>query len=220
MLDAEPNITVVGECGTAEEAVRQAAATAPDVVLMDLRLPGVDGVAATRRILATRSTAAPPAVLVLTMYDTDGDILRAVAAGATGYLLKDCSRRELAEAIRAAARGATVLAGPVAATLARQARGDAPRLTTRETQVLECIARGLSNPETGRELFISEATVKSHVMRIFEKLGVKDRTAAVTAGIARGIIRLPGAGRSGQGGHVEARPSGYDVWYVPRDKEH
>jgi DNA-binding NarL/FixJ family response regulator len=82
----------------------------------------------------------------------------------------------------------------VAATLARQARGDAPRLTTRETQVLECIARGLSNPETGRELFISEATVKSHVMRIFEKLGVKDRTAAVTAGIARGMIRLPAGG--------------------------
>jgi DNA-binding NarL/FixJ family response regulator len=187
VLDAEPGITVVAECGTGEEAVRLAAGSGPDVVLMDLRLPGLDGVEATKRIRA----AGAAAVLVLTMYDTDGDILRAVAAGATGYLLKDCSRRELAAAVRAAARGETVLAAPVAAKLANQIRGDAASLTGRETEVLERVARGLSNPEIGRELFISEATVKSHVMRIFAKLGVKDRTAAVTAALARGIIRPP-----------------------------
>ncbi len=129
-------------------------------------------------------------VLVLTTYDTDGDIARAVAAGATGYLLKDAPRQDLAAAVRATARGETVLAAPVAAKLVNHVRGGI-QLTPRETEVLRCIARGLSNPETGRELFISEATVKSHVMRIFEKLSVKDRTAAVTVAIARGILPEP-----------------------------
>jgi DNA-binding NarL/FixJ family response regulator len=131
-------------------------------------------------------------VLVLTTYDGDGDIVRALAAGATGYLLKDTPRDELARAVRAAARGETVLAAPVAARLARHVRGPAPpTLTPRETEVLGGIARGLSNPDIGRELFISEATVKSHVTRIFEKLGVSDRTAAVTAAIAGGILASP-----------------------------
>jgi DNA-binding NarL/FixJ family response regulator len=185
VLSAEPGVRVVGECGRGDEAVEVAAALRPDVVLMDLRLPGLDGVDATARIVA----AGTGAVLVLTTYDSDGDILRAVEAGATGYLLKDASRQELARAVLAAARGETVLAPPVAARLFTRSR--TPALTPRETEVLRGIALGQSNPDIGRALFISEATVKSHVMRIFEKLGVRDRTAAVTTAIARGILQPP-----------------------------
>ncbi|GAA1621617.1 response regulator transcription factor [Nonomuraea maheshkhaliensis] len=188
VLAAQPGFAVVAECGTGEEAVALAADAGPDVVLMDLRLPGLGGVEATERIIAAGSATA---VVVLTTYDSDGDILRAVAAGATGYLLKDASAEELVAGVRTAAAGGTVLAAPVAAKLATRMRGEAPSLTTREIQVLECAARGLSNPETGRELFISEATVKSHMMRIFGKLGVADRTAAVTTAIARGILSPP-----------------------------
>lgn len=188
VLSTEPDISVVAECGSGEEAVSAAAELAPDVVLMDLRLPGLDGVAATRLITA----AGGPAVLVLTSYDTDGDIARAIAAGAVGYLLKDAPRRELVAAVHATARGETVLAAPVAAKLVGQIRG-ASSLTERETEVLRRIALGLSNPEIGRELFISEATVKSHVMRIFGKLSVKDRTAAVTVAMSRGLLP-PAAG--------------------------
>jgi DNA-binding NarL/FixJ family response regulator len=188
VLCAEPDLLVVGECGRGDDAVRQAVALAPDVVLMDLRLPGLDGVDATQRIVA----AGAGSVLVLTTYDGDADIVRALAAGATGYLLKDTARHELADAVRGAARGETILAAPVAARLVTRVRGPAvPALTPREVEVLGCIARGLSNPETGRELYISEATVKSHVTRIFDKLGVKDRTAAVTAAIARGALPPP-----------------------------
>ncbi len=187
VLGTEPDIDVVGECGTGTEAVRLAADLRPDVVLMDLRLPDLDGVEATRRIVA----AGTAGVLVLTTYDTDGDIVRAVAAGATGYLLKDCPRQELTSAVRAAARGETVLAATVAAKLVTSVRGGRPALTPRELEVLRCIAAGRSNPETGRLLFISETTVKSHVTRIFEKLSVNDRTAAVTVAIARGILPPP-----------------------------
>ena len=188
VLSAEPDIDVVGEAATGDEAVRQAVALRPDVALMDLRLPGLDGVDATARIVA----AGAAAVLILTTYDSDGDIVRALAAGATGYLLKDTPRDELARGVRAAARGETVLAPPVAARLVTRVRAPAsPALTPREADVLRCIARGLSNPDTGRELFISEATVKSHVTRIFEKLGVNDRTAAVTVAMARGILPPP-----------------------------
>jgi DNA-binding NarL/FixJ family response regulator len=189
VLDTEPDITVVAECGSGEDAVLAAADLAPDVVLMDLRLPGIDGVSAAGLITA----AGGPAVLVLTTYDTDGDIARAIAAGAVGYLLKDAPRRDLVAAVHATARGETVLAASVAAKLLNQVRGGSS-LTERETEVLRRIARGLSNPEIGRELFISEATVKSHVMRIFGKLSVKDRTAAVTVAMARGILP-PVAGR-------------------------
>jgi DNA-binding NarL/FixJ family response regulator len=189
VLSAEADLAVVGECGSGEEAVRLAVSLRPDVVLMDLRLPGIDGVEATARVVE----AGAGHVLVLTTYDSDGDIVRALAAGATGYLLKDAPRGELARAVRAAARGETVLAAPVAARLATHVRGGgSPTLTPRETQVLRGIARGLSNPDIGRELFIGEATVKSHVTRIFDKLGVNDRTAAVTAAIARGILEPPG----------------------------
>lgn len=186
MLEAEPDLDVVDEAGSGEDAVRLAAELRPDVVLMDLRMPGVDGVAATGRITA----AGHARVLVVTTYDTDADILRAVEAGATGYLLKDTPRRDLADAVRAAARGETVLAPPVAAKLVTQIRAaGADALTRREVEVLGQVARGLSNPEIGRALFISEATVKTHLLRAFEKLGVGDRTAAVTTAMSRGILR-------------------------------
>jgi DNA-binding NarL/FixJ family response regulator len=130
-------------------------------------------------------------VLVLTTYDTDADIVRAVEAGATGYLLKDAPVPTLVDAIRRAARGETVLAPPVVARLASRMRAPSvPTLTEREVQVLRCVARGLSNAEVGRELFIGEATVKTHLLRAFEKLGVTDRTAAVTAAYKSGLIEL------------------------------
>ncbi len=185
MLDAEPDVEVVGEAESGPDAVRLAAELRPDVVLMDLRMPGGDGVAATERIAA----AGLSRVLVVTTYDTDSDILRAVEAGATGYLLKDTPRGQLADAVRAAARGETVLAPPVAAKLVTRMRGPAPEsLTPREVEVLRQVARGLSNPEVGRALFISEATVKTHLIRVFDKLGVGDRTAAVTVAMSRGIL--------------------------------
>jgi DNA-binding NarL/FixJ family response regulator len=153
---------------------------------MDLRLPGLDGVAATRQIVA----AGHAAVLVLTTYDTDGDIARAIAAGAVGYLLKDTPRLDLVAAVHATARGETVLAPPVAAKLVSHARGGSD-LSAREGDVLRRIARGMSNPEIGRDLYITEATVKSHVMRIFSKLSVRARTAAVTVAMARGLLPPP-----------------------------
>ncbi len=188
VLSAQADIRVVGETSSGEDAVRMARELRPDVVLMDLRLPGIDGVAATAQIVAERTAS----VLVLTTYDGDADIVRALAAGATGYLLKDTSRDELARGVRRAANGETVLAPPVAARLVSRMRGPATQaLTARELDVLRSIADGLSNPDIGRSLFISEATVKSHVTRIFEKLGVNDRTAAVTAAIAQGILAAP-----------------------------
>jgi DNA-binding NarL/FixJ family response regulator len=188
VLSADPGLLVVGECGRGEDAVQLAEALEPDIVLMDLRLPGLDGVAATARIVAAGSAG----VLVLTTYDTDADIVRALAAGACGYLLKDTPRAELVRGVHAAARGETVLAPPVAARLAARTRGPArPALTAREIEVLTGIAVGLSNPDIGRRLFIGEATVKSHVTKIFDKLGVGDRTAAVTVAIARGILPPP-----------------------------
>jgi DNA-binding NarL/FixJ family response regulator len=189
LLSAESDLEVVGEAGSGEEVVRLAAQLRPDVVLMDLRMPRLDGASATARIIAERPDAR---VVVLTTYDTDADILRAVEAGAAGYLLKDTPRQELANAVRAAARGETVLAPPVAAKLVTRMRGPAAEtLTAREIDVLRCVARGLTNAETGRELFISEATVKTHLLHVFDKLGVDDRTAAVTAAIQRGILPSP-----------------------------
>ncbi|MGQ0838340.1 response regulator [Actinokineospora sp.] len=188
MLSMEPGIDVVGECADGEDAVRMAAELRPDLVLMDLRMPGTDGVAATARITA----AGTAKVLVLTTYDSDSDILRAIEAGATGYLLKDTPLRQLTEAVRAAARGETVLAPPVAAKLVTRLRVPGPQdLTPREVQVLRCVAKGLSNPNIARELHIGEATVKTHLLRAFEKLGVSGRTAAVLAAITRGILPAP-----------------------------
>jgi DNA-binding NarL/FixJ family response regulator len=188
MLSEHEDFDVVAEAADGEEAVAQAARHHPDVVLMDLRMPVLDGADATARL---RAGGAGPAVLVLTTYDTDADIVRAVEAGATGYLLKDSPREVLADAVRRAARGETVLAPPVVARLASRLRTPAgPTLTDREVQVVQCVARGLSNAEVGRELHIGEATVKTHLLRAFEKLGVTDRTAAVTAAWRAGLIEL------------------------------
>jgi DNA-binding NarL/FixJ family response regulator len=190
MLDVEEDLSVVGEAGDGEEALVRVAALAPDVVLMDLRMPRLDGVGATSRIVAEHPASR---VLVLTTYDTDADIVRAVAAGATGYLLKDTPRRQLVDAVRAAARGETVLAPPVAARLVSRMRAPGPEaLTPREVEVLRAVSRGLSNAEIGRELFIGEATVKTHLLRAFAKLGVDDRTRAVTVAMERGILPAPG----------------------------
>ncbi|MBC6462145.1 response regulator [Actinomadura sp. HBU206391] len=189
VLTAEPDLEVIGECASGDEAVALAEISRPDVVLMDLRMPGGDGFTATERIVAGGYAR----VLVLTTYDHDEDILRAVEAGATGYLLKDTPRGPLAEAVRTAARGEPALAAPVAALLVDRLRtGSRSVLTPRETEVLRCVAEGLSNPRIARELFISEGTVKTHLLRLFAKLGVGDRTSAVTTAMARGILPPPG----------------------------
>ncbi|MGW7196763.1 response regulator [Streptomyces chryseus] len=176
LLGSEPDIEVVGEAGSGEEAVALAAKLSPDVVLMDLQLgEGIDGVEATRRIAPTGVH-----VLVLTTYDTDADITRAIEAGATGYLLKAERPEELFTAIRSAAQGRTTLSPPVASRVMDRMRGAArPALTERETDILGQLAQGLGNREIARALFISEATVKTHLGRIYAKLGVDTRSGAV-----------------------------------------
>ena len=189
MLSGDPGIEVVGEAGTGKAAVDLALRLVPDVVLMDLRMPDMDGAEATERIVAANPMIR---VLVITTYDTDRDILRAVEAGATGYLLKDTPRAALGQALRAAALGETVLAPPVAARLMTRIRTPRPQeLTSREVEVLTQVAQGLTNEEIGRQLFIGVATVKTHLLHIFAKFGVDDRTAAVTVAMARGILTTP-----------------------------
>ncbi|KSW20728.1 response regulator transcription factor [Cellulomonas sp. B6] len=189
LLGLEADLEVVGEADDGAQAVTLARELRPDLVLMDLRMPGTDGAEATARIVAELPDVR---VLVLTTYETDTDILRAVEAGATGYLLKDTPRAQLVAGVRAAARGESALSPSVARRLVQQVRGDGgERLTPREREVLAGVARGLSNAAIGRELFIAEATVKTHLLRAFAKLGVDDRTRAVTVAIERGI--LPGA---------------------------
>jgi DNA-binding NarL/FixJ family response regulator len=190
MLDQEPGFEIVGEAATGTEAVELAVRLRPDVVLMDLRMPEIDGAAATARI---REQVPEVQVLVLTTYDTDADILRAIEAGAAGYLLKDATRDDLLRAIRTAARGESVLAPAVASRLMRRAQMPAHEvLTGREIEILGHVARGRSNKEIGAALHISEATVKSHLVHIFGKLEVQDRTEAVTVALDRGILRLEG----------------------------
>ncbi|GAA4749279.1 response regulator transcription factor [Modestobacter marinus] len=190
-LTAQPDLAVVAEAGDGLAALAAVAEHSPDVVLMDLRMPRMDGVTATGRITATHPGVR---VLVLTTYDTDADIVRAVEAGATGYLLKDTPLPQLADAVRAAARGETVLAPPVAAKLVSRMRAPAVEApTARELQVLSGVARGLTNAEIGRELFIGEATVKTHLLRVFAKLGVDDRTRAVLVAVERGLLAGPGS---------------------------
>jgi DNA-binding NarL/FixJ family response regulator len=188
ILAGQDHLEVIGEAATGAEAVERAHRLRPDVVLMDLRMPRMDGVQAIGKIKAQRPETH---VLVLTTYDSDADILRAIEAGATGYLLKDAPRKELFRAIRAAARGEPVLAPSVTARLMNSVRSPAgSSLSSREIEVLELVARGLSNKELARSLHLSEATVKSHLIHIFEKLGVADRTAAVTVALEKGILRL------------------------------
>jgi DNA-binding NarL/FixJ family response regulator len=189
MLEPHDDLLVVGEAADGATAMRLAAELRPDVVLMDLRMPGTDGATATARITALST---PPQVLVLTTYDSDADIVRAMAAGAIGYLLKDTPRHELLDAIRAAARGTTVLTPSVATKLVRQQHADRPEpLSTRERQVLTLVARGATNRKIAEELTVSEATVKTYLTRIFTKLAVDDRTAAVTTALAHQLLTLP-----------------------------
>ena len=222
MFAAAPEFEVVGQAGDGGEAVRLAAATGPDVILMDLRMPGMDGVAAITELGRQGSAAR---VLVLTTYDTDSYVLPAIEAGATGYLLKDAPREDLLRAVRAAAKGDAVLAPSVAARLMSRIRepaaapgpgsvstgsastgsastGSAPAgpvphaagplagpLSQRELEILELVAAGTTNREAAARLFISEATVKTHLLHIYGKLGVNDRAAAVAAGFSRGLLR-------------------------------
>ncbi|MFN8653870.1 MAG: response regulator transcription factor [Gemmatimonadales bacterium] len=188
LLSGNEEFQIVGEAANGREAVSVVRHAAPDVLLVDLQMPELDGVGAIRAI---REAAPRTHILVLTTYDSDGDILRAVEAGATGYLLKDTPREELFKAIRATAKGESVLSPVVASKLVGRARGPLERsLSGRELEVLTLVARGISNKIIGKDLKISEATVKTHLIHIFAKLGVDDRTAAVTAAIERGVLRL------------------------------
>jgi DNA-binding NarL/FixJ family response regulator len=188
LLSGQADFQVVGEAANGREAVNMVRLASPDVLLVDLQMPELDGVHAIREI---RNFAPKTRVLVLTTYDSDGDILRAVEAGATGYLLKDTPREELFNAIRATARGDSVLSPTVASKLVGRARAPVDRsLSAREIEVLRLVARGTSNKIIGKELRISEATVKTHLLHIFAKLSVDDRTAAVTAAMERGMLRL------------------------------
>ena len=185
LLSSADGIEVVGEAGSGEEALAMAARLRPDVVLMDLQLgEGMDGVTATRRLTAEGATR----VLVLTMFDTDADITRAIEAGATGYLLKAERPDELFTAIRSAASGRTALSAPVADRLLAQMRSPRPSLSAREHQILGQLARGLGNREIARALFISEATVKTHLGRIYGKLGVETRAGAVAVAKERRLL--------------------------------
>ncbi|NEC66584.1 response regulator transcription factor [Streptomyces sp. SID9727] len=187
LLGSEPTLDIVGEASDGREAVALTERLRPDVALLDLRMPVLDGVGATTAIVAG---PAPTRVLILTTYDTDADIERGVEAGATGYLLKDATREQLVDAIHAASRGETVLAPRVAQRLVAKMRRPAPvALTARESDVLEAVADGLSNAEIGRRLFIGEATVKTHLLRIFAKLDVNDRTRAVVVALDTGLLK-------------------------------
>ncbi|QCQ15701.1 response regulator [Microbacterium sp. RG1] len=187
MLAGEPDLDVVGEAATPSEAIDLVIERAPHVVLMDLQFgTSQSGADATRTI---REFEEAPAVLVLTNYDTDGDILGAVEAGASGYLLKDTTPEELIAAIRAAAAGETALAPAIAGRLLARMRAPQSSLSVRETEVLRFVAAGATNNEIAERLHISDATVKSHLVHIYAKLGVSSRTAAVAVGRDTGILR-------------------------------
>ncbi len=188
MLSAVEDFELLGEAADGLEAIELSDRLKPDVILMDLKMPRMDGVAAIREIKARTPERQ---ILVLTTYDSDADILPAIEAGATGYLLKDTPREELFRAIRAAARGESVVAPTVAARLMGRMRAPAEEnLTAREIEVLAQAADGASNKEIAQALHISTATVKTHLLHIYSKLGVEGRTAAVTEALKRGILRL------------------------------
>ncbi|MCP4428654.1 MAG: response regulator transcription factor [Chloroflexi bacterium] len=188
LLATQPDFEIVGEADNGRFAVEMAQQLSPDVVLMDLRMPEMDGVAA---IIKIKEQMPQINILVLTTYDTDADIVRAVDAGATGYVLKDVPREDLFRAVRATARGEAALAPVVASRLMGQMRSRGSALLSgREIDVLMLVARGASNQDVAEKMHISRATVKSHLLQIYQKLGVSDRTAAATTAIERGIIRL------------------------------
>lgn len=187
LLDSQPDIEVIGEADTGEDAVAMAADRSPDVVMMDLALgAGINGVEAIRRL---RTARPDQPVLVFTTYDTDADVVRALDAGAIGYLLKDSAPRDIFGAIRDAVAGRSVLSPPVAARVLDRMRRPDQALTAREAELLSLLAEGLTNKELGKRLFISEATVKTHLAHIYAKLGVDSRAAAVSIALRRDGIR-------------------------------
>ena len=185
LLDSADGIEVVGEASDGLEAVALAASLVPDLVLMDLRMPGIDGDEATSRILAAQPGIR---VVVLTTYESDASILTAIEAGASGYLLKAAPPEEIVAGIRSVARGEVALAPSIAATLVRGMSRPAVSLSARETEVLRLVAEGLSNRAIASALFLSEATVKTHLIHVFEKLDVNDRTRAVTKAMELGLL--------------------------------
>ena len=188
MLAGQPDFEVVALAANGAEGVTLYEQHLPDVLLTDLRMPVLDGVGVIETILEKRPSAH---ILVLTTYDSDADIVRAIEAGATGYLLKDAPREELFRSIRAAARGESALSPAVASRLMSRMRAPAEeKLSTREIEVLQLVARGASNKEIGKQLHISTATVKTHLIHIFDKLGVNDRTSAVTVALEKRILTL------------------------------
>lgn len=186
LLSRNERVQVVGEAGTGEEALVVVAAERPDVVVTDLRLgPGLDGVGVTA---ALRSTPPTPAVLVLTTYDTDRDIVRAVEAGAAGYLLKDADPDEIIRAVVRASAGETVLSPALAQRVVARMSRPAAEMSAREVEILSAVAQGLSNRQIAKSLIISEATVKTHLVHIFTKLDVDSRTAAVARARDDGVL--------------------------------
>lgn len=206
LLSAQPDITVVGEAGDGREAVHLADRQRPDVVVMDIRMPGMDGIEATRQILARHDTGAIR-VLVLTTFDVDEYVYDALASGASGFLLKDATADELVSAVRVVARGDSLLAPQVTGRLIREfakqrrSRPEPPAelasLTARETEVLILIAGGLSNGEIAQRLMVSEHTVKTHVARVFTKLGLRDRAQAVVLAYESGLVAPGGVAPGG-----------------------
>jgi DNA-binding NarL/FixJ family response regulator len=185
LLNTAEDVEVVGEATTGLEAVDLALALSPDLVLMDLRMPGIDGDEATARILAAKPSVR---ILILTTYESDDSILTAIEAGASGYLLKAAPQEEILAGVRSVARGEVALAPSIAALLVQRLKAPAPSLSPRETQVLKLVADGQSNPSIASTLFLSDATVKTHLLHVFEKLGVSDRTRAVTRAMELGLI--------------------------------
>lgn len=185
LLQTADDIEVVGEATNGLEAVDLADTTAPDLVLLDLRMPGLEGDAATARILSAHPAMK---VVILTTYESDTSILTAIEAGASGYLLKAAPQEEILAGIRSVAAGEIVLAPSIAALLVTRARAPQVSLSPRETEVLRLVAAGQSNPTIAATLFLSEATVKTHLLHAFEKLEVNDRTRAVTRAMELGIL--------------------------------
>jgi DNA-binding NarL/FixJ family response regulator len=211
ILQAQPDIEVVGEAANGRGAIEQVALRRPDVVLMDIRMPGIDGIEATRRLLARQEA---PQVLILTTFDLDEYVYRALSAGASGFLLKNAPPAELADAVRTVARGDALLAPEVVRRLVERfvsqppptegAPAELSTLTERELEVLRLIAQGCSNSEIADELVLSGATVKTHINRIFGKLGLRERAQAVVLAYESGLVR-PGErsvspGSQGSGG--------------------